>query len=81
MNCDVSFQSQKTKQKKDTTTQHCKFALKHAFLTYLVIGLFWFLQWNSSFVMGKKDGSNAFSFFAKTEDMKAKWIDAIKLAL
>lgn len=34
MNCDVSFQSQKTKQKKDTTTQHCKFALKHAFLTY-----------------------------------------------
>ncbi|XP_052720652.1 guanine nucleotide exchange factor VAV2-like isoform X1 [Crassostrea angulata] len=38
-------------------------------------------KWNSSFVMGKKDGSNAFSFFAKTEDMKAKWIDAIKLAL
>lgn len=38
-------------------------------------------KWNSSFIMGKKDGSNAFSFFAKTEDMKAKWIDAIKLAL
>lgn len=38
-------------------------------------------KWNSSFIMAKKDGTNAFSFFAKTEDMKAKWIDAIKLAL
>ncbi|XP_056010756.1 protein vav-like isoform X31 [Ostrea edulis] len=38
-------------------------------------------KWNSSFIMAKKDGSNAFSFFAKTEDMKAKWIDAIRLAL
>ncbi|XP_062609535.1 proto-oncogene vav-like, partial [Saccostrea cucullata] len=34
-----------------------------------------------SFIMAKKDGSNAFTFFAKTEDTRAKWIDAIKLAL
>ncbi|XP_062582313.1 guanine nucleotide exchange factor VAV2-like isoform X3 [Saccostrea cucullata] len=38
-------------------------------------------KWTSSFIMAKKDGSNAFTFFAKTEDTRAKWIDAIKLAL
>ncbi|XP_061164201.1 guanine nucleotide exchange factor VAV2-like isoform X3 [Saccostrea echinata] len=38
-------------------------------------------KWTSSFIMAKKDGSNAFTFYAKTEDMRAKWIDAIKLAL
>uniref|UniRef100_A0A8W8L7W7 Guanine nucleotide exchange factor VAV2 n=1 Tax=Magallana gigas TaxID=29159 RepID=A0A8W8L7W7_MAGGI len=37
-------------------------------------------KFNSSFIMGKKDGSETFSFFAKTEAMKAKWIEAIKLA-
>lgn len=39
MNFDVRFKSGKKNKKekktqKDTTTQHCKFALKHAFLTY-----------------------------------------------
>lgn len=35
---DLDFSGKKNKKekknKKDTTTQHCKFALKHAFLTY-----------------------------------------------
>ena len=29
----------------------------------------------------KKDKSEVYSFYAKTEDMRTKWIDAINLAL
>ncbi|XP_052719365.1 guanine nucleotide exchange factor VAV2-like [Crassostrea angulata] len=37
-------------------------------------------KFNNSFIMGKKDGSETFSFFAETEAIKTKWIEAIKLA-
>ncbi|KAL4219511.1 Guanine nucleotide exchange factor vav2 [Mactra antiquata] len=38
-------------------------------------------KWNCSFQMVKTDKSMAYTFFAKTEDIKTKWIEAIHLAL
>ena len=38
-------------------------------------------NWNSGFILGKKDEMIAYTFFAKTDDMRIKWIEAIKLAL
>ncbi|XP_033731899.1 protein vav-like isoform X2 [Pecten maximus] len=38
-------------------------------------------KWNCPFIMVKKENKSAYTFYAKTEDMRLKWIDAIKLAL
>ncbi|KAL5012535.1 hypothetical protein ScPMuIL_011086 [Solemya velum] len=38
-------------------------------------------NWNSSFLMVAKTNKMAFTFFAKTEDMRQKWLEAITLAL
>ncbi|KAK3088015.1 hypothetical protein FSP39_013478 [Pinctada imbricata] len=38
-------------------------------------------KWSSSFIMAKKDDRNAYTFYAKTEDMKNKWVEAVRLAL
>ena len=34
-----------------------------------------------TFQMVKQDDSMAYTFLAKTDDIKAKWLEAIKLAL
>lgn len=49
-----------------------------------LINFFLFLiifQWNSGFILAKKDEQIAYTFFAKTDDMRIKWIEAIKLSL
>ncbi|KAK7505039.1 hypothetical protein BaRGS_00003609, partial [Batillaria attramentaria] len=38
-------------------------------------------KWNYPFIMVKHDKRMAFTFFAKTEDQRQKWIEAIALAL
>ncbi|XP_071155724.1 proto-oncogene vav-like isoform X8 [Mytilus edulis] len=38
-------------------------------------------NWNSGFILAKKDEQIAYTFFAKTDDMRIKWIEAIKLSL
>ncbi|XP_060561933.1 proto-oncogene vav-like isoform X3 [Ruditapes philippinarum] len=38
-------------------------------------------KWNCSFQIVKQDNSMAYTFFAKTEEIKNKWIEAINLAL
>ncbi|XP_053380469.1 proto-oncogene vav-like isoform X3 [Mercenaria mercenaria] len=38
-------------------------------------------KWNCSFQIVKQDNSMAYTFFAKTEEIKTKWIEAINLAL
>ena len=39
------------------------------------------VQWNYPFIMVKHDKRMAFTFFAKTEDQRQKWVEAIALAL
>ncbi|KAJ8300453.1 hypothetical protein KUTeg_021972 [Tegillarca granosa] len=38
-------------------------------------------KWNCAFIMAKKNDKNAYTFYAKTDDMRSKWIEAIRLAL
>ncbi|XP_052093575.1 proto-oncogene vav-like isoform X1 [Mytilus californianus] len=38
-------------------------------------------NWNSGFILAKKDEMIAYTFYAKTDDMRIKWIEAIKLSL
>ncbi|KAK3592790.1 hypothetical protein CHS0354_009234 [Potamilus streckersoni] len=37
-------------------------------------------KWNCSFQLVKRDNKMAYTFFAKTEEMKRKWIDALRQA-
>ncbi|ESO96003.1 hypothetical protein LOTGIDRAFT_159983 [Lottia gigantea] len=38
-------------------------------------------NWNWPFIMFKKGGGTAYTFFAKTEDARQKWVEAINMAL
>ena len=47
---------------------------------YFIVAIY-FQQWSYCFLLVEKANTTAYTFFAKTEEMKRKWIEAINMAL